>query len=237
LSSFSLTIFGGEIIGIAGVEGSGQRQFVEVLAGVRAPGGGTVEYAGQSGGVKGNWNISLIPEDRHKEGLVLDFSVEENFILGRSGEFSGRVFLKKSAIAAFVREAIGRLHIRPSSPSIAARFLSGGNQQKVIIGRELSRSSDLIIAHQPTRGLDIGASDARFTTERRKSRRPHFIRSGRASGSRGPHRGHVRRNDRPIAAGVRVDRAVSRQRDDRHVSTNGLGARTWIPDISSRECS
>jgi simple sugar transport system ATP-binding protein len=104
--------------------------------------------------------LAHIPPNRIKMGLVGEFDVEDNLILGRHGErrFSGPVFLRREAIHANAERLIDRFGVEPPVPSMSAGLLSGGNQQKVIVARELSRDPELLIASQPTRGLDIGAA-------------------------------------------------------------------------------
>ena len=164
LRGISLTLRRGEILGISGVEGNGQTELVEVLAGLRKPDSGRVTLRNQDVTSFGpherrRAGLSYIPEDRHNRGLVLDFSLTENVLLGNADDrpFSrfGRI------IPAFVRSLTRRLmhqfDVRAPSPETPARSLSGGNQQKLIIARELHRQPDVLLAVQPTRGLDVGA--------------------------------------------------------------------------------
>lgn len=154
----------GEILGVCGVEGNGQTELVEVLSGLRTPDSGTLvidgdEIAGRNAAGFRRAGVSYIPEDRHGRGLVLDFPLWENVLLGntdRSGFVSGgRVLGQK--IRALTRELMARFDVRAPSPGVPARALSGGNQQKLIIARELDRNPDIVLAIQPTRGLDVGA--------------------------------------------------------------------------------
>ena len=154
----------GEILGIAGVDGNGQSELIEVITGLKKPSKGTVHLEGkeltklhpeeiiQSG-------VSCIPEDRHKRGLVLDFSLYENGILGqhRKPEFSKGVVMNYPNIRAYAKKLIEDFDVRTPNESVLARGLSGGNQQKFIAAREISKNPDLLIAAQPTRGLDVGA--------------------------------------------------------------------------------
>jgi ABC-type uncharacterized transport system ATPase subunit len=164
LRGTSLTLRRGEILGISGVEGNGQAELVEVLAGLRRPDSGRVLLRGQDVTHSGpherrRAGLSYIPEDRHNRGLVLDFSLTENVLLGNADDppFSrfGRI------IPAFVRSLTRRLmrqfDVRAPGPDTPARSLSGGNQQKLIIARELHREPHVLLAVQPTRGLDVGA--------------------------------------------------------------------------------
>lgn len=164
LQNVTLSVRGGEIYGIAGVDGNGQRELVEALIGLIPAGTGEIRIKDQA--IQGldvrtirNHGIGFIPEDRHNRGLVLGMSVWENLVLGQAGDnrFSrlGRLAIK--AIKEYTREMVGKFDVRLSSIEQAIRGLSGGNQQKVILARELSNDPDLIIAAQPVRGLDIGA--------------------------------------------------------------------------------
>jgi simple sugar transport system ATP-binding protein len=154
LKKVSLTLQEGEILGVAGVEGSGQIPLVQILAGLRGASEGSVRRIGGADSA-----VAHIPEDRHREGLILDFTVEENLILGRSRSFGGPFLLDPAPVRTFAQRTITELDVRPPDPEIAARRLSGGNQQKLVVGRELAKGARLIIAHQPTRGLDIGAQE------------------------------------------------------------------------------
>ena len=166
LKSVSLEVRRGEIVGIAGVEGNGQTELIEALAGL-AP-AGTVDGAiGLEGTKVGPLNarqrkdlgIGHIPEDRHRRGLLLDFDLRENAILGihhRKPASSG-MMLDGDAIAGWTTKLIEAFDVRPPDPDLAARSLSGGNQQKLIIGREFGISPKVLLVAQPTRGVDIGA--------------------------------------------------------------------------------
>ncbi len=164
LRGASLTLRRGEILGISGVEGNGQTELVEILAGLRKPDSGRILLRGQDVTAAGphvrrRAGLSYIPEDRHNRGLVLDFSLSENVLLGNADDppFSrfGRI------LPRFVRGLTQRLmrqfDVRAPTPETPARSLSGGNQQKLIIARELHREPDVLLAVQPTRGLDVGA--------------------------------------------------------------------------------
>jgi general nucleoside transport system ATP-binding protein len=156
----SFSIAGGEILGIAAVEGNGQSELVHVLAGLRPATGGTMMIGGKKlrpGSREAT--IAHIPEDRIKFGIILDFTLAENLLLGRhrEREFSRFSLLRLSAIDGYAERVIGEYDVRPPDARLAAGSLSGGNQQKVVIGRELSKETGFIIACQPTRGLDIRA--------------------------------------------------------------------------------
>jgi general nucleoside transport system ATP-binding protein len=152
----------GEILGIAGVEGNGQTELIEAIAGLRPPRGGTISVAGRdvthaSVKTRGDAGLSHIPEDRHARGLVLDYSVAENLILGQQHRFTRGVRLDQDEIRANAAKQIEAFDIRPADPARAVRALSGGNQQKVVIAREMQRTFQVLLAAQPTRGVDVGA--------------------------------------------------------------------------------
>lgn len=166
LKGVSLSVRAGEIYGVAGVEGNGQSELVDAITGLVPLKGGTVDIAGQSiahksiGQVK-ELGIGVIPEDRHKHGLVLPMTVAENSILGfhRQSRFRKRGSLDAAAINTFSDGLVEQFDVRLSGTDIPAHALSGGNQQKIILAREFSRDPKLLVAAQPTRGLDIGASE------------------------------------------------------------------------------
>lgn len=166
LKSVSFSVRAGEIYGIAGVEGNGQSELVEAIIGLRPIMGGDVRIDGRS--IRGltikairDLGVGLIPEDRHKHGLVLPMSVAENSILGfqREVRFRKSSGLDYSKIEDFTAGLVRQFDIRLAGTDIPAHALSGGNQQKVILAREFSRSPKVLVAAQPTRGLDIGASE------------------------------------------------------------------------------
>ncbi len=165
LTDISFTIHRGEIFGICGVDGNGQDELFEVITGLAKPDAGRLEFLGldirsMPTLERAEAGLAHIPPDRIKMGLVGEFDIEENLILGRHNErqFSGPVFLRCDDIRANAIRLIGQFGIEPPVPSMSARLLSGGNQQKVIVARELSRAPELLLASQPTRGLDIGAA-------------------------------------------------------------------------------
>lgn len=164
LNDISFEINAGEIFGIAGVEGNGQTELIEVLCGLHAPSSGNVtldgrDITGCSPRQAKALNIAHIPEDRHKRGLLLDSSLAENSILGlqNNGQLVGWPLLKQGKIDTHARKLIEDFDVRPADPTLTARGLSGGNQQKLIIAREFSITPKFLIAAQPTRGVDIGA--------------------------------------------------------------------------------
>ena len=165
LKGLNLRVRRGEIVGIAGVDGNGQSELVEIITGLRKATEGSITINGvdiynktpRFGFLNG---VSSIPEDRQKHGLVLDFSIEDNLILQNYKEpkFSKKGVLNRDAIRKFATECIEKYDVRPKkSEGRPAGTLSGGNQQKVIIAREVENDKDLLIAVNPTRGLDVGA--------------------------------------------------------------------------------
>lgn len=164
LKNISLRIRKHEILGIAGVAGNGQKELFEVLIGVKKKESGNIllnglDISGFSPRQIISKGLSSIPEDRIEEGLVMEFSVEENLLLGSQFEPQFRTFflLDWSKIREFAKQIIEAFGIACSSSKQIAETLSGGNLQKVILGREMSRKSKCLIANQPTRGLDVGS--------------------------------------------------------------------------------
>jgi ABC-type uncharacterized transport system ATPase subunit len=165
LRGLSLTVRAGEIVGLAGVEGNGQRELADAVMGLRPLDSGRIllrgrDLAGLNPEEIRDAGVGFIPEDRHGQGLVLDMSLWENAVLGRHDdpEFSGRggvLFIKK--MKQLAQRLLGEFDVRARSIDVTARTLSGGNQQKMILARELEPDPDLLIAAQPTRGLDVGA--------------------------------------------------------------------------------
>ena len=155
----------GEILGIAGVEGNGQSELIEVLAGTRRPTAGRIMLGNREITALGarsirSVGVGHIPEDRRGAGLVLNYSVADNLVLGRqrSTRFSWHgLILRLRAIFEFARRLVTEFDIRTPSSSTPARTLSGGNQQKIIVAREMSSQPKVLLAAQPTRGVDIGA--------------------------------------------------------------------------------
>lgn len=165
LNNFSLEVRAGEIVGIAGVDGNGQSELVEAIAGLRKPESGSVrlkgeEITGLSVRSRIHRGIGHIPEDRQKRGLVLDYTIAENMVLEvyHREPHSKRGILNKAAIKQYAERIIASFDVRSGQgASSIVRSLSGGNQQKAIIGREIELNPDLLIAVQPTRGLDVGS--------------------------------------------------------------------------------
>jgi simple sugar transport system ATP-binding protein len=164
LSGVSFSLRGGEILGIAGVEGNGQSELIEAILRPIEKLEGEVRVLGQESRgcspreIK-DLGVGVIPEDRHREGLLMERPLRENFILGlqRLSPFSKAGFLRERKIAERARAAFEEYDVRPRDLEATARSLSGGNQQKVIIAREFQRAPRLLIAAQPTRGVDVGA--------------------------------------------------------------------------------
>ena len=164
LRDFSLTVYAGEILGVAGVDGNGQRELAECIAGLRRPTGGTIHIMGEpvTGVVSDSTLLGYVPEDRRKTGLVLSFSVAENLLLKTCiyPPYTRRGVMQWPTIRRHADELIGEYDIRPPGSMIPTRYLSGGNQQKVVVARELSGEPVLLVTSQPTRGLDLGAVEA-----------------------------------------------------------------------------
>ena len=160
-----LQVGGGEIVGIAGVEGNGQSALVDALIGLVKPSQGRILVGDKDvtlQNVKGRMDVGLacLPEDAQTQGLVLEFTLNENFVLGAQDHpaFAHRGILKEKAITRYGEKLISLFGVTPPCGDLRAKQLSGGNQQKVILGRELSSSGlQVLIASQPTRGLDVGA--------------------------------------------------------------------------------
>jgi len=163
VDDLSLELRAGEIFGIAGVEGNGQTELVETIAGLRAPLRGTIALGGAditnfTVRERADAGLSHIPEDRHRRGLVLDYNVADNLILGLQHHFSRGARLARERIAGNASERIAQFDIRPTNAQLPARSLSGGNQQKIVIARETEgRAYSVLLAVQPTRGVDVGA--------------------------------------------------------------------------------
>ncbi|MBI3637355.1 MAG: ABC transporter ATP-binding protein [Candidatus Rokubacteria bacterium] len=166
LSDVSLEVRRGEILGVAGVGGNGQSELAECVMGLREPSSGVILIDGADVAhddpkkTRGR-GVSYVPEDRRAEGLVLAFTVADNFILGKQDRppFAHGLALDHAAIAANGERLAREFDVRPPNPRAIAGNLSGGNQQKVVLGRELSEEPRLIVISQPTRGLDIGSTE------------------------------------------------------------------------------
>jgi ABC-type uncharacterized transport system ATPase subunit len=164
LDDITLDIRAGEILGIAGVSGNGQSLFADVVSGVVAPTEGTIELKGAiisriSPRVMINLGVARIPEDRHAEGLISDMSITENVISERyrSAEFATHGFISWKKARSFAQNIIAAYEVKCPSSESRVRLLSGGNMQKLILGRVMANDPCFVLANQPTRGLDVGA--------------------------------------------------------------------------------
>ena len=161
----SLEVRAGEIVCLAGIEGNGQTEFVYAVTGLEKPSQGRITLCGKDITKmpireRGKLGMAHIPEDRHKHGLVLDYTLENNLVLQRywDKEFQTAGFIKSGAVRAYSDRLIEQYDVRSGQGSTTvARSMSGGNQQKAIIAREIERDPQLLVAVQPTRGLDVGA--------------------------------------------------------------------------------
>lgn len=168
LHDVSFELRGGEILGIAGVSGNGQTELLEVLGGMRRA-SGRLQVAGQTvplddpsvtGQTRRARGVAHVPEDRHRLGLILDFTAWENIAFGYQGHPAyqrNALFMDNPAIRAAAMDKIDRYDVRPPNPDLPARNFSGGNQQKLVLAREIDRDPDILLVGQPTRGVDIGA--------------------------------------------------------------------------------
>nr|WP_319947662.1 ABC transporter ATP-binding protein [uncultured Shimia sp.] len=167
VKGIDLTVRAGEILGIAGVAGNGQSELLEVLGGY-ANGSGTVRINGQdlalsSAGTLGQERravgIGHVPEDRQREGLIMDYSAWENTVFGYHHDpaYQSGLVMDNAGIQKEAQDKMDRFDVRPPDPKLAAKNFSGGNQQKIVLAREIERNPDLLLIGQPTRGVDIGA--------------------------------------------------------------------------------
>ncbi|MBI2882115.1 MAG: ABC transporter ATP-binding protein [Candidatus Tectomicrobia bacterium] len=166
LRSVDLEVHASEILGIAGVDGNGQSELAQILTGLRGASGGTIRILGENGANRTprdliRMGMAHIPEDRQRVGLILDMTVGENAILQLHGEppFSRWGFLDREAVLRLAKTLIQQYGVKARGPEAGARTLSGGNQQRLILAREMSRNPRLLIAVHPTRGLDVGATE------------------------------------------------------------------------------
>ena len=180
VNNVSFQVRKGEIVCIAGIDGNGQTELVYGLSGLEKCSGGSIQLCGkeisQCSIHQRGENMSHIPEDRHKHGLVLDFTLEQNMVLQRFREprFQHLGFIKKGEVRKYAETLIEQYDVRSGQgPITIARSMSGGNQQKAIIAREVDRNKPLLVAVQPTRGLDVGAIEyihKQLVAERDKGR-------------------------------------------------------------------
>lgn len=167
VKDIDLHVRAGEILGIAGVAGNGQSELLEVLGGF-ADGTGVITMNGTEiplsghgadGRARRDAGISHVPEDRQREGLIMEYSAWENTVFGyhRDKDHQSGILMDNAAIQAEAQEKMDRFDVRPPNPKLAAKNFSGGNQQKIVLAREIERNPDLLLIGQPTRGVDIGA--------------------------------------------------------------------------------
>ena len=167
LDDVSFTLRAGEIVGIAGVSGNGQSELLEVLSGMRAPEAGSVAVGGREitaerpcpPAVMRALGLAHVPEDRRRLGMVANFVASESALLGyqRDAAYAGRVLLDRGAIDRHCATLMDQYDVRPRAPGLRSASFSGGNQQKLVIARELARGPKVLLVGQPTRGVDIGA--------------------------------------------------------------------------------
>lgn len=167
LSDVSLDVHAGEVVGIAGIEGNGQTELMEVILGLRQLTDGDIALRGQ---IIGSWSvrkrrdagIGYIPSDRQHDGLMLSASLWENVALGhqRTSPSSSKGLITRDPLRSYTREIVKKFDVRTPGIETIALALSGGNQQKLVVGRELSAEPQVLIASHPTRGIDVGAQSA-----------------------------------------------------------------------------
>jgi simple sugar transport system ATP-binding protein len=165
VKNVSLKVRAGEIVCIAGIDGNGQTEFSHALTGLEKPSAGKITLRGcdiTNAAIRNRSKIGMshIPEDRHKHGLILDYTLAENLVLQRywQPDFQNRGFIRKDAVNAYADKLIRQYDIRSGQGgATVVRAMSGGNQQKAIVAREIDKDPELLVAIQPTRGLDVGA--------------------------------------------------------------------------------
>jgi len=162
--SVTFSVCGGEIVAIAGVSGNGQTELIESIVGLRRPSGGSIQLKGEdithaSARRSIETGVSHIPEDRQRRGLILEFDIAENLVLGdhRHPPYARHGIMHRRAIGEGALKRVEDYDIRTPSVHVLASNLSGGNQQKVVVAREIGRGPELLVAAQPTRGLDVGS--------------------------------------------------------------------------------
>jgi general nucleoside transport system ATP-binding protein len=164
VAGVDLQVRTGEILGIAGVQGNGQTELVAAITGLRTPAAGTIRICGND--VTGSTprqiselGVSHVPEDRQRDGLVTSYPLTDNAVLELyyKEPFAHGIFTDDAAIAAHAKKLVAEFDVRTPSVEVQARNLSGGNQQKLIVAREFTRGPRLLIAAQPTRGIDVGS--------------------------------------------------------------------------------
>jgi simple sugar transport system ATP-binding protein len=182
VDDLSLSVRAGEIVGLAGVQGNGQDELVEAITGLRRPLAGRISVCGETllhadPRAARDAGLAYIPADRARVGLSLQSRIWENLTLGHQGEFARGPLLLSGAARRKARELITRFDVRGARDDTPARSLSGGNQQKVLLARELTRTARLVIAEQPSQGVDIGAIEAihRTLVQMRDAGRAVFV--------------------------------------------------------------
>ncbi|HMH48715.1 MAG TPA: ATP-binding cassette domain-containing protein, partial [Candidatus Acidoferrum sp.] len=166
VNGVSFTVRRGEIVGVAGVAGNGQSELLEALSGIRPVTSGRVRWKGReltgadrSPRALRRLGLAHVPEDRQRTGLIMPFAAQDSAILGYHAEpaYNGALRLRRGAVAASFRRQANEYDIRPRNGARRTSAFSGGNQQKIVLARELNRHPDLLLVGQPTRGVDIGA--------------------------------------------------------------------------------
>jgi ribose transport system ATP-binding protein len=161
-SDVSLRVHSGEIVGLVGVEGQGQREFIRALAGAESPKSGEIVIAGDrlsghSAAQARNAGIGFVPDDRHHEGIFLPLSVRENLSLGLDGKITNAGVVSSTKENEHVKKSVGLFRVKTGSLETPVSALSGGNQQKVLIGREIAAEPRILLVDEPTKGVDVGA--------------------------------------------------------------------------------
>ena len=159
VKNLSLDVRAGEIVGIAGIDGNGQSELIQAITGLRKIESGSVEFVGLHPRQITEMSVGHVPEDRHRDGLVLEMMISENIALQTyyKEPLSKKGILNYTNIIGYAKQLMQEFDVRAASGIVPASALSGGNQQKAIIAREVDRNPDLLIVSQPTRGLDVGA--------------------------------------------------------------------------------
>jgi simple sugar transport system ATP-binding protein len=167
VDNVSLSVRHGEILGIAGVSGNGQSELLKALSGIVPPSRGRIELNGTvvtperplDARQFRDLNLAHVPEDRHRMGLVMAFDADESAILGyhRSAAYNGPILMNRTAIIEDCAQKMADFDVRPPTPELKSANFSGGNQQKIVLAREMARKPDVLLVGQPTRGVDIGA--------------------------------------------------------------------------------
>ncbi|HHH83562.1 MAG TPA: ATP-binding cassette domain-containing protein, partial [Chloroflexi bacterium] len=159
-----LTIRAGEIVGVAGVDGNGQRELAECISGLRKPTAGSIRICGQpiQDVVRDTSLLGFVPEDRHRTGLVLGFTVAENMVLKNFADppFTRRGIIRWDEVHRHASKLMQEYDVRAPDPMVLVSSLSGGNQQRVVVARELSGKPSMLVTSQPTRGLDVGSVES-----------------------------------------------------------------------------